>query len=637
MHSLLKQQLQRLGLVDSSPPDPKTWVALQELLNQTYTDADQSRDQWKEAYVALREEREKIAGSFELLRQSSADIIRNERDKLHAMIRSLGEGLCSLNENGCLLFMNPEAETLIGWEEVDIRGQLILDWLMPSAVEQTTTDELFAQLRQGIAIRQQEAYFLHKNGRQMAVSFILDPIMRDDRFAGAVLAFRDMRSYKEAEFLRERQLQETLMLNQVIAATTSTLELTDILNTVCAEVARFLNLPQAAFALLNETKDHLKIVAEYLGEGDISALGEIIPIENNPATQQVLNTKRPIYIADAQNDPRQVPVQNIARRRGTRSMLIVPLLVREQVLGTLGLNSTHERGFEENEIQLIQNVASAVTQALENAQLYTAVQQELAERRAAEQALAQARDKAREASRLKSELVAKVSHELRSPLAAIVGFTEMVQLGVYGSVSDEQKDILGNILQSADGLVVLVNDLLDVAQIEAGKLTITYHPFEPRELIGRMESTMTVLADRKGLELHTEIDPNLPQTLFGDGDRIHQVLINLVSNAIKFTAEGHVQVKLHLLNGTQWALSVKDTGKGIPADMHDMIFDQFQQVRFSPTREEGGIGLGLSIVKQLVTTMGGRIQLESQVNKGSLFIVTLPLALPGSTTQQPIG
>lgn len=631
MHALLKQQLHGLGLSEDSPPDPETWAKLQSMLSQTYNNSDQSRDQWKDAYVALREEME---GSFEMLRQSSADIIRNERDKLRSMIRSLGEGLCSLNENGCLLFMNPEAETLTGWDEVDIRGQLILDWLMPSSAEETTTEDLFGQLHQGIAIRQQEAYFLHKNGHQLAVSFILDPIMRDDIFVGAVLAFRDMRSYKEAEFQRERQLQETLMLNRVIAATTSTLELNDILRTVCAEVARFLNLPQAAFALLNETKDHLKIVAEYLGEGDISALGEIIPIENNPATQQVLSTKRPIYIADAQNDPRQTPVQNIARRRGTRSILIVPLLVREQVLGTLGLNSTHERQFNDAEIQLIQNVASAVTQALENAQLYTAVQQELAERRAAEQALAQARDKALEASRLKSELVAKVSHELRTPLTAIIGFTEMVQLGVYGDVSAEQEDILGNILQSADGLVVLVNDLLDVAQIEAGKLAVAYHPFKPQELISRIESTMNVLAETKNLELRTEIDKNLPKELFGDGDRIHQVLINLVSNAIKFTAEGYIHVKLHLLDEAQWALSVKDTGKGIPAEMHDMIFDQFQQVRFSPTREEGGIGLGLSIVKQLVTMMGGRIQLESQIGQGSLFIVTLPLALPASTMNQ---
>ena len=634
MHALLKQQLHSLGLDDDRMISEAEWHELKKILGKTYAESDSARVQWKEAYDALREDME---GSFEQLRQSSANIISNERDKLNSIVRSLSEGLCALNENGCLLFMNPEAEALTGWNEADVRGQLFLDWLIPSADEETTTEKVVNLLRAGGSIRQEETFFLHKGGQPLIVSYNVDPIMQQNTFVGAVVAFRDIRDFKEAEENRERQLQETLLLNRVIAATTSTLEQTAVLSNICEELATFLNLPHAAFALLNEKQDHLTIVAEYLGEGQISALDEIIPLANNRVTQQVLQTRKPVFVADAQNDPRQQSVQALARRRGTRSILVVPLLVREQVLGTLGLNTVDGREFEEREIQLVQNVASAVTQALKNAELYTAIQQELAERGAAEQALAQARDKAQESSRLKSELVAKVSHELRTPLTAILGFTEMLQLEIYGEVNQEQKEVLSNVLQSTDGLVVLVNDLLDVAQIEAGKLTISNLPFEPRKLLERIESTMSVLAEARGLTLCSEVDTEIPLKLLGDEERIHQVLVNLVSNAIKFTAAGSVLVKLNLVDNSHWAFSVKDTGKGIPKGMHKAIFDQFQQVRFTPTREEGGIGLGLAIVKQLVEMMGGHIQLDSEVGVGSLFVITLPLQLPLDTVNNGEG
>ncbi|MCA9981453.1 MAG: hypothetical protein KDD89_11480, partial [Anaerolineales bacterium] len=230
-----------------------------------------------------------------------------------------------------------------------------------------------------------------------------------------------------------------------------------------------------------------------------------------------------------------------------------------------------------------------------------------------------------EASRLKSELIAKVSHDLRTPLTSIIGFAEMVQLGLYGPVTQEQEETLGKIMQSGEDLVVLVNDLLDLSQLEAGTLRLSRVPFAPTALVPRMENMMRLLAGNKGLTLVTEVTSELPPYLMGDPDRLHQILVNLVSNAIKFTAEGEVRVRICLLDETQWGIQVQDTGQGIPAELHEMVFEEFRQAEYSANAPRRGVGLGLSIVKQITAAMGGSIKLESEVGQGSIFTVMLPL------------
>ncbi|MCA9981650.1 MAG: PAS domain S-box protein, partial [Anaerolineales bacterium] len=351
-HHLLQQQLANLKTAEA-PPTAEEWAEFLTAVDQAYTEADHAQEQWKNAYDALRDEME---GSVENLRRSSAHIITRERDKLQAIIRALGDGLCALNENGCLLFINPEGERLLGWEEIDLLGQLFLDWVMPSSDEEDTTERLFKKIRSGEPHAELDAIFIQRNGRYLPVSYTLDPIFNEGKFTGAVLVFRDISAYKLAQEEREQQLRETLLLNRVIAAATSSLDLNNVLKTICEELAQFFGLPQAAFGLLNDSRDHLTIVAEYLTEGRIPALGAVIPIENNPATQDVIRTKAPLVIPDAQTDPRQPELHDLSRRRGTRTILIVPLLVRDEVLGTLGLNSTTHRNFTPNEIELAQNV-----------------------------------------------------------------------------------------------------------------------------------------------------------------------------------------------------------------------------------------------------------------------------------------
>jgi signal transduction histidine kinase len=236
------------------------------------------------------------------------------------------------------------------------------------------------------------------------------------------------------------------------------------------------------------------------------------------------------------------------------------------------------------------------------------------------------RDFTREAEveRLKSTFVAIVSHELRTPLNAILGYAEMFKEAVYGPMNEKQINMAERIMKNTQRLLGLINDLLNQAQMEAGKLAIKMAPFRPGELLDSLHSVMDKAAADKGLRLTSEID-NLPEILTGDAERLQQILVNLVNNAIKFTDRGAIHVKLFHPYETKWGIEVSDTGRGIPESELPYIFDTFRQVEGTATRVHGGFGLGLSIVKQLITLMNGEIKVRSSVDEGTTFIATLPL------------
>lgn len=252
--------------------------------------------------------------------------------------------------------------------------------------------------------------------------------------------------------------------------------------------------------------------------------------------------------------------------------------------------------------------------------------QEIIEHERTEKALALARDQALAASRLKTELLAKVSHELRTPLGAILGFAEIMAVDLYGPLSDQQHKIMTRIIENTHDLTGLVNELLDQAQLDAGKLKLNLSAFAPAEVVEQTLSKMNVLAQAKGLSLTADIAADIPAMLWGDPARLQQILVNLVGNAIKFTQRGAVRVYVYRPDATHWALQVSDTGSGIPLEAQGYIFEPFRQVDGSMTRQQGGAGLGLSIVKQLTELMNGQITLKSEEGQGSTFTVLLPLS-----------
>ena len=232
-----------------------------------------------------------------------------------------------------------------------------------------------------------------------------------------------------------------------------------------------------------------------------------------------------------------------------------------------------------------------------------------------------------ELEKMKDTFMGIVSHELRTPLNAVLGYAEMLKEGVYGAVNDKQANIADRVMTNTRRLLAIVTDLLDQAQIQSGKLKIRMVSCKPAEMLETLHGVMDQIAADKGIEFITELDPQLPPVLMGDPERLQQVMVNLANNAVKFTEQGSVKTKLLRLDEANWQIITTDTGGGIPLEAQEYIFESFRQVEGSATRKHGGVGLGLSIVKQLVERMKGRITLESEQGKGSTFTITLPIVL----------
>ncbi|HRQ32274.1 MAG TPA: histidine kinase N-terminal 7TM domain-containing protein [Anaerolineales bacterium] len=242
-----------------------------------------------------------------------------------------------------------------------------------------------------------------------------------------------------------------------------------------------------------------------------------------------------------------------------------------------------------------------------------------------EAALAIARDEAIEANRSKTQLLANVSHELRTPLGVIMGYTDLIARKSYGEINEKQAAILSRIRESTEYLDGLVSELLDQAQLDSGKLKLAETPFAPREVFGKTSNQLSILAEAKSLDYQFSISDDLPISIVGDSQRLKQILVNLISNAIKFTEKGSVRAKIFKASAAKWKIEVADTGSGIPEEALRTIFEPFKQLPEASKVSRKGYGLGLSITRQLIHLMGGEINVESRLNVGTTFIVTLPL------------
>jgi signal transduction histidine kinase len=286
-------------------------------------------------------------------------------------------------------------------------------------------------------------------------------------------------------------------------------------------------------------------------------------------------------------------------------------MVREgRLLGCLGVTRNLPGQFPADTIELLRTFATQSALAIQNARLFHEIE-----------------DKSRQleaASRHKSEFLANMSHELRTPLNAVIGFSEVLLQRMFGALNDKQDEYLKDIYASGQHLLSLINDILDLSKIEAGRMELAPAPFH---LPTALENAVTLVrerAGRHGIALQLDIDPQLGEVV-GDERKIKQVLLNLLSNAVKFTPErGRISLKAGQRDGAV-EISVTDTGVGIAPEDQAAIFEEFRQVGSDETRKQEGTGLGLTLAKKFVELHGGRIWVESEVGRGSTFTFTLPL------------
>ncbi len=261
--------------------------------------------------------------------------------------------------------------------------------------------------------------------------------------------------------------------------------------------------------------------------------------------------------------------------------------------------------------------------------LLYAVARDVTEQKKVENELAEARDRALQASRLKSEFLANMSHEIRTPMNVIIGMTELT---LDSNLPVKQRRYLDMVKNSADSLLTIINGILDFSKIEAGKLELHPVNFNLVETVGEITGTLTARARKKGLRLSCQVKPGVPEEVVADSTRLRQIIVNLIGNATKFTDRGGVRLVVELESQTDTdsliRFAVSDTGIGIPEEKRQLIFQTFVQADGSTTRRFGGTGLGLAITRQLVELMGGRIWLESEMEKGSTFFFTARLGRP---------
>ena len=339
----------------------------------------------------------------------------------------------------------------------------------------------------------------------------------------------------------------------------------------------------------------------------------IIPFDAKKSViAQAARTEEPIIVADTTDSDIFLPYPLLP---DTRSEMAIPMIVAEQLIGIFDVEANIPNRFSQDDVRTYNTLASQTAVALQNAQLYEEQVQTV--------------ERLRELEKLKSSFLANMSHELRTPLNSISGFTQVMLEGIDGELTEYMEDDLKLIEKNAKHLLTLINEMLDMAKIEAGKVTISIEQVELRALLEEIIKITQSLATTKGISLKLESDIPKEMMVMLDGMRIQQVMLNLIGNAVKFTEDGGVTIDASV-SDEKITIRVIDTGLGIPSDKLEVVFEAFSQVETSTTRKVGGTGLGLPISRHLVEMHEGRLWAESSGidGEGSAFIVELPLNLP---------
>ena len=463
--------------------------------------------------------------------------------------------------------------------------------------------------------------------------FLLLPLNSPDGLIGVIITyFNETRIFSQADERLYSALaqQAAVVVNNLFLFEEATRRATDMETVagISTAISRLLDPDQLLRTVVEETQKgfgvyHAQI---YVYEKDLEALvlsassgdageklmakGHAIPMTaEHSLVAGVARSREEVIVGDVASEPDFLPNELLP---DTRSEIALPMIVGDRLLGVFDVQDSRLNRFSQLERQILMTLTSQVAVALQNARLYLE-QAETVER-------------LRELDHLKSDFLANMSHELRTPLNSIMGFTDVILLGLDGPVTDQMENDLKLVEKNGKHLLSLINNVLDMSKIEAGRMTLSLEKFDLQSLIEEATDIVGPMAREKSLALELEMQDGETVELQADRVRMRQVMINVLGNAVKFTETGSVKVTVRKSDGSV-RIEVKDTGLGIPPNQLDMIFESFSQVDTTSTRKVGGTGLGLPISRSLVEMHGGRLWAESTgvEGAGSTFIIEIPL------------
>lgn len=434
----------------------------------------------------------------------------------------------------------------------------------------------------------------------------------------AAIAIQNARLFQESQrlfYATQARAEELTLVTRVQQDLSAQLDLNAVYETVGTRLCSIFDAQIVAVGIY----EHGTRYVSYPFFVEDGAQLNLPPAPFSSLALELMRTRQPILFAE--NAAERLREFGVEVKTGSlpQTMMLAPLMVGETVIGSLSLQNVHRKGaFGEAELRLLRTLASGISVAIQNARLFEDAQ--------AAQAAAE------RANQAKSTFLANMSHELRTPLNAIIGFTRIVKRKAQGVMDAKQVDNLDKVLVSAEHLLSLINTILDIAKIEAGRMDVQPTNFEANALIEMCLTTATPLL-RAGVVFHKHLHNDLPM-IYSDQDKIKQVLLNLLSNAAKFTHEGSVTVRAHRADKLL-VIDVTDTGIGISPEAQAKVFEEFQQADSSTTRKYGGTGLGLAISRHLARLLGGDLGLVSEPGKGSTFTLAIPLRY-GEKAEQDI-
>ncbi|MCT7963342.1 PAS domain S-box protein [Laspinema sp. D1] len=583
---------------------------------------------------AVRDER----GSVIHLRGTVLDITERKRtvlalsdseERFRTAFDYAGIGMALVGLDGRWLKVNRAVCEILGYCE---RELLTLDFQTITHPDDLEMDlKYVAKLLRGeIGSYQLEKRYFHKQG-YFVWGLLTGSLVRTSE--GEPLHFiaqiQDVTLQKQAEQILRSQMQREQVLSQFVQSIRNSLELTTISFSAAHESGRLLGADLVKIVQYFPEEGLWRNVAEYQPFDTLpSTLDLDIPDAGNPITE-VIKGLQPVALSGWEPHPEDPRVELLGRLAG--HWLILPLQMGTGVWGALCLaRNLSESPWDSSQMELLLAIANQLAIALNQAELYQQVEK--------------AREAADMANEAKSAFLANMSHELRSPLNAILGFAQL--LLSHPSLSEDAKENVAIIHRSGEHLLTLINDILDLAKIEAGRTTILPTDFNLSNLLDDLQSMFSLKAQHKGLDLVIERSQEVPESIRTDEIKLRQVLINLLGNAIKFTQRGRVCVTIQGISreglssfsqGTPLNLvcEVSDTGPGIALDELDHLFQPFVQTSTGLEAREG-TGLGLSISRKFVELMGGSIQVRSQIGEGSTFRFEIPVTVAAASESKPI-